>query len=206
MSGRAFHGLLAAFARVFAGTFAGALSAVLPSTIAAEAPDHVTVDRIVAVVDSDVVTWIQLEKRAAPLLRHDEASAIGDRLEADLRTRRDALSKMIDERIMASVAATAHVTASDTEVDNAIVEVMKQNGLTKAGLSAAVHDAGMTDDEYREELRRQLVEARVVQIKVASKIKNATGLTPDAYRQKVEQATRTFIDDEKQHHYIEVRL
>ena len=201
MSGRALHGLLSAVA----GAFAGALCAIMPSTIAAEAPDHVTIDRIVAVVDSDVVTWFQLEKRVAPLLRRDEAP-IGDRLEADLRTRRDALSKMIDERILASIAATEHVTATDTEIDNALVEVMKQNNLTKEGLSTAVHDAGMTDEEYRADLRRQLIEARIVQIKVVPKIKNATGFAPEVYRQKVDQATRAFLDEEKQRHYVEVRL
>jgi len=201
MSGRALHGLWAAVA----GAFAGALCAIAPSTIAAEASDHVTVDRIVAVVDNDVVTWIQLEKRVAPLLRRDEAP-IGDRLEADLGIRREALSKMIDERILAAVAATDHVSATDAEVDSAVVEVMKQNGLTQEGLSKAVHNTGMTDDEYRQDLRRQLIEARVVQMKVVPKMKNATGLAPDVYRQKVDQATRAFLDDEKQRHYVEVRL
>ena len=201
MSGRALYGLMP----FVAGALAAALSVIVPSTIAAEASDHVTVDRIVAVVDSDIVTWIQLEKRVAPLLRRDDAP-IGDRLEADLGIRRDALSKMIDERILAAIAATEHVSATDTEVDNALVEVMKQNGLTKDGLSTAVHDAGMTDDEYREDLRRQLIEARIVQITVVPKIKNATGLAPDVYRQKVDQATRAFLDDEKQRHYVEVRL
>ena len=131
------------------------------------------VDRVVAVIDNEIITWRELESKATPFLastqeikdpqarkkKQDEVYhqvldiEIGDRIvEREIRDNRDTLG------------------VSDKDVDRAIEEVIQMNHLTREQLQSALYAQGLTWSEYRKKLWTQIERARLIQYRVQGKV------------------------------------
>ena len=109
------------------------------------------VDRVAAVVNNDVITLSEVEKRAAALKR--------------------VLDTMIDEKLVDNELRELKVSISDKEVDGAVDEVKKSYNLTDEQLQQAVAREGYTDDEYREQMRKQIGRYKLISEKVRKNVK-----------------------------------
>jgi len=67
-----------------------------------------------------------------------------------------ALDALIDAAIVEHAASALHITTDDKELDMAVEEIKKQNGIDDAGLDKALADQHFTRELYRQELARQL--------------------------------------------------
>lgn len=97
----------------------------------APAPESRVLDRVAIVVDG------------APIFESD----IGVR---------GTEAQLIDEALLSNEADRLVITVLDEEVERAIDEIKKANGLDDAALEAALHDQGYTRASYEIEIRRQL--------------------------------------------------
>lgn len=120
-------------------------------------------DRIVAVVDDEPIFLSEFRRREAPFLLRTPGSE-RERMDREL------LQRMIDERLEAKEAEKAHLTVSSSEVDSGIQMVLGQAKLTMGQLLEEVKKQGMTEAEYREEIRRQVLEGKLIQLRVRGRV------------------------------------
>ena len=130
------------------------------------------VDRVAAVVNNDVVTLSEVEKRAAPeLARVDQEFTGPDRAQRRAAALKKTLDTMIDEKLVDNELRELKVTIGDKEVDAAVDEVKKSYNLTDDQLQQAVAREGYSMAEYREQMRKQIGRYKLISEKVRKNVK-----------------------------------
>jgi len=130
------------------------------------------VDRVAAIVNTDVISLSEVEKRAAPeLARVDQETTGPERAQKRAQALRKTLDTMIDEKLVDNELKDLKVTIGDKEVDAAIDEVKKSYNLTDDQLTQAVAREGYTLTEYREQMRKQIGRYKLIAEKVRKNVK-----------------------------------
>ncbi|HWV37402.1 MAG TPA: peptidylprolyl isomerase [Vulgatibacter sp.] len=123
------------------------------------------IDRIACVVDDQPIMLSEVEERAAALRMRAPGASRAALL-------RDAAEELIAEKLMDKQLALLAIDVPSVELQVAIDDVVKQNGLpSEEALRAAVERQGMGWDEYRATLRRQLAQMKLINLKVRSQVK-----------------------------------
>lgn len=148
------------------------LCGVLLTAVQASAARQV-VDRIVAVIDNEIITAQELKAKAAPYMA--QAPKV-EGAEASRRAHEKILRQVLDieigERMVNREIADSkdRLGVGDKDIDRAVEEVMSINHLTREQLQTALYGQGMTWSEYRQKLRTQIERARLIQFKVQGKV------------------------------------
>jgi peptidyl-prolyl cis-trans isomerase SurA len=130
------------------------------------------VDRIAAVVNNEVVTLSEVEKRAAPeLARLDQEVTGPERAQKRAALLKKVLDGIIDEHLVDAELRELKVTISDKDVDAAVEEVKKNYNLTDEQLQQAVAREGYSLTEYRETMRKQIGRYKLISEKVRKSVK-----------------------------------
>ena len=114
------------------------------------------VDGIAAVVNKQVITLGQLAEKVG-LVRvqlQQQRVPVPD----DAALRHQVLQQMINQALQDQEAKRAGITVKDAQVDHAVQQVAQRNGLTVDQLKQAIPHTGMAWDQYREELRTQILD------------------------------------------------
>jgi peptidyl-prolyl cis-trans isomerase SurA len=131
------------------------------------------VERIVATVGERAILLSDLRRRAEPfMLQVQQTVPVGAQRNAAIsQVYKAVLQKIVDEELMEKAAALAKVTITPTEIDEALKRVATQNKLTVEQVLAEAARAGMPESKYREELRRQLLEAKLLNVRLQGRIR-----------------------------------
>ena len=155
------------------------LSCLLTAPLQAE-----PVSRIAAVVNGDIITTFELEQALNAQLAKVEKQPPPAQLGA---LRKELLSRLIEEELVQQRIRSLKISVSDEEVENAVLDVQKQNQLTRPQLEQAVNAQGLTFDAYRENLRKQLLRYKLLSQEVRSKVDVSEGEVRDYYRAHLEE-------------------
>jgi len=129
------------------------------------------VDRVVAVVNSDVITLSELEKEGEGAFRQIAASTPAANLEARLAAARaDILETLIDKHLITQKAAEKKITVSDAEVQAAFDNVLQRTRMSREQLLAKLEESGLDETVYRSTLKTQILQNKLVGADVTSKI------------------------------------
>ena len=156
--------------------------AALAAAFAWPRPAHaVIVERIVAVVGERIILLSELRHRAIPRLTlvalqaqqagMDPAQLPTQLAAAEPKAMKETLDEMIDERLMEAQADKAHIAVSVDEVDRGLKNKAQQLGITEKELWSRAHAQGFTDQDYRDEVRRQILEGKLLQLRVAGRVR-----------------------------------
>jgi len=130
------------------------------------------VDRVAAVVNNDIITLSEVEKRAAPELARVSQETTGpERAQKRAQALKRTLDTLIDEKLVDNELKELKVTIGDKEVDAAIEEVKKSYNLNDDQLQQAVGREGFTIAEYRETMRKQIGRYKLISEKVRKNVK-----------------------------------
>jgi peptidyl-prolyl cis-trans isomerase SurA len=160
----------------------------------------VTVERVVAVIGDRPILLTELRHRARPFLLDvvrrlpPGAQAQGQLAAAESSIFKELLEKMIDEELEMQAADRAKVSVTSDEVDNAIKTIASSRGIDMATLLREAQRTGLTEMEYREELRRQLLEGKMLQLRVKGRVR----ITEEDVKAMYE---RTLRDERKRREY-----
>ncbi len=126
----------------------------------------IIVERVVAVVGEKAVLLSDLRKRARPFLIQTFARipAGPQRAAAESRVLSQVIERIVDEELEAAAAARTNARASAAEVDKALRNIARASGgVTLSELFENIRrDTGMTEVEYRQEIRRQVLEGKLL--------------------------------------------
>ncbi len=139
-----------------AGAMAPALAQVQP------------LDRVVAIVDNDVIMQSQLQQRL------DEVRQTIEKRGADAPPQgvleQQVLERLILENLQLQIGERSGIRISDEELNQALVTIAQRNGMTPEQFRAALERDGMSFDEAREQIRREMIISRVRQRRIAERI------------------------------------
>jgi len=149
------------------------LAAILGASLVGGEADAAIVERIVAVVGERPILLSELRHRARPMLLRIAAATPNPTQQAAQESEmfRELLTRLIDERLEEQAADKAHITVSPDEVDNGIRQVAAQNRLDPKQLVAEAKRAGLTEQDYRDEIRRQVLEGKLIQLRVRGRVR-----------------------------------
>jgi peptidyl-prolyl cis-trans isomerase SurA len=140
---------------------------ILPSVSAAD----VLLDRVVAVVNQEVITWSELyramEADASPQLKElkdDDRRRVFKENEAQF------LENLINVKLQLQEAKTLGITAGDEEVKEAVDGIMKKYSMNEEAFKDSLKKEGYTFEEYRKRLREQIIISKVVNQQIRNKI------------------------------------
>jgi peptidyl-prolyl cis-trans isomerase SurA len=143
---------------------------VLAAGTAAAQPTQRTqlIDRIVAVVNTEVITQRDLTDRlklvAAELQRQRVPAPPQDVLE------RQVLERMISDRVQTQFARDSGVRVDDLQLDRTVSMIAEQNKLSLAEFRRALEAQGIPFDRFRDDIRSEIVISRLREREVDSKI------------------------------------
>jgi peptidyl-prolyl cis-trans isomerase SurA len=136
-----------------------ATAAALVLTLSGAAPAGAAViNRIAAIVNGDVITTHQVDKKLAQHKKQLKNPAEIDGKEA----RRQVLNVLIEETLVKQRIDKLRIEVSDSQIEATIEDVQKKNGMTREQLREALRQQGMSFEDYRENLRMQLLRIQLI--------------------------------------------
>lgn len=128
-----------------------------------------SLDRIVAVVNGDIILYSELQDRlrlvqkAAPETRTDDPAR-----KASLE--REILQQMVREKLTDQEVKRMKITVTKRDVDEAVAGVREENHLSEAQMEAKLKESGQTMDEFRKAIQKDLERERLIERVLKSKI------------------------------------
>jgi peptidyl-prolyl cis-trans isomerase SurA len=155
----------------FATVLALSLACTVPQPASgAEPPSRkvVVIDRVVAVVNNEVITradltnrtqmaTLQLKAQGTPTPPHDVLE-------------RQVLERLISTSVQLQFAKETGLRVDDTELDRALQRIASENRLDLKSLRAAIEKDGIPFHKFREDIRDEIVMARLREREVDNRI------------------------------------
>jgi peptidyl-prolyl cis-trans isomerase SurA len=168
-----------------------ALLAGLAVAPAAGAREGALVDRIVAVVNKEVITLSELNERI-------------ERAQLELRRRRIAppesavlerqvLERFVLHKAQLQRAAEAGLRVDDQQVERAVQRVAHGNNMTLADFRAALEQEGLSIEQYRADLRQQMLISRLREREVDDRVQ-VSEAEVDAYLEEQKSTAEVEYD------------
>jgi peptidyl-prolyl cis-trans isomerase SurA len=131
----------------------------------------ILLDKIMAIVNKDVITWSDLYK-AMEFEASDEVKAMKDEDRRKFFKESESifLESLIDMRLQLQAAAKLGIFATDDDVNRAIEGIKKKYSLTDEAFKDAIGKEGFSISDYRKKLSEQITISRVVDHEVRSKV------------------------------------
>jgi peptidyl-prolyl cis-trans isomerase SurA len=140
---------------------------------------HATiVERVIAVIGERPVLWTDLLHRAA-----------SGRIQIRTQTRdpnvisvqeqemyKELLDRMIDDRLEEQQADKARITVAAEEIDRGIANIASQaqaqqgRSVTSADVMDEVRRRGLSEQDFRDEIRRQILEGKLIELRVRPRV------------------------------------
>ena len=140
-------------------------SALLATTVSAQVRP---LDRIVAIVDNDVIMQSQLEQR----LREVEQTI--EKRGAEMPPRdvmqQQVLERLITENLQLQIGERSGIRISDEELNQAMGTIAQRNNMSLEQFRNALEADGLSLETAREQIRREMVISRVRQRRIAERV------------------------------------
>ncbi|HEU5073131.1 MAG TPA: peptidylprolyl isomerase [Polyangiaceae bacterium] len=141
--------------------------------LVAQAAQATIIERVVAVVGERAILLTDLRQRATPFLLKVYAEPLPDaqRNAAISQVYRVTLERMVEEELEQRAAAQAKITVTSEEIDQALQVIASQNGIQPEQLIEEAARQGMNETQYRGELRRQVVQQKMANLRLQGRVR-----------------------------------
>lgn len=129
------------------------------------------IDRIVAVINDDVITLADLETEEQVFLEYlkaEDPKSLAEKGTDSLRM--DMLNKLIDRKLTEQEAQRIGLSVSEAEIDAAVERILQSSGINKNQLAARLKQEGVPMERYRQNLKEQIQRGKLVSQEVRSKV------------------------------------
>jgi peptidyl-prolyl cis-trans isomerase SurA len=130
------------------------------------------VDRVVAVVNQEVIILSEVEKWVDPLLEEIVTTDRFERREQVQRIRQRVLERLIEEKLIDQEVKKSGIKISGKEVEAIVEEVKQRNAATQEDLEKALATEGLTLDAYKKQIEKQLQRQKLISwsVKIEAKV------------------------------------
>jgi peptidyl-prolyl cis-trans isomerase SurA len=151
-----------------------ALAATALSLLAVSRAGATIAERVVAVVGDHAILLSDMRQRARPFLlqiRQRAPAGGAQQAAAESEMYKQLIERLVDERVEQQAAEKAHLAVSSEEIDSGLRNVASQQGLSVEQLVEEAGKTGLTPQEYRDEVRRQILEGKLLQLRVRGRVR-----------------------------------
>ncbi len=132
------------------------------------------VERVVAIVNSEIVLESDIKKMPAKLKKKDliyDYLIPGNENAFRKGERKAVLEYLINEKVLDSEVKRLNLTVSDDRVEQEIRDIAKRNNMTTQEVLKAVTSEGLTPSEYKESLKLRLERQNLIANEIISKLR-----------------------------------
>lgn len=122
------------------------------------------VDRIVAVVNGEIITYQELMQTVRTLSGDTNDPIMLERITHDV------LASMIDDIVIRQEAERLEVKVSDTEVDNEIQQFITRRRLDTEDFERSLRLQGLTLEQFKERTRQEIIRQQILAYMVRRKV------------------------------------
>jgi len=160
-----------------------ALTLLLASHAALAAP--VELDRIVAVVDGEAISLSELENEVNAIVL--QLRQQGTALPSHEILQKQVLERLIVKHLKRQIATRNNIIVDDETLNRTLNSIARQNNISLAQLKAVLENDGLDFNSYRENIRSEVLHARLRQRYVDSRI-SITAKEVDQFLAKQKQS------------------
>ena len=134
--------------------------------------EAVILDRVVAVVNDDVITLTEVQEEGLQAIRKIVQETLGQERERQLRsTERQILDELVLRRLQLQEAQKEKIEVTPAEIRSTIEELKKRNGLnTDEELMAALSRELLSEEQFRKGIAEQVILTKLVTRRVRAKV------------------------------------
>ncbi|HKB84214.1 MAG TPA: peptidylprolyl isomerase [Burkholderiales bacterium] len=130
--------------------------------------DNLTLDRVIAVVNSEVVTRLDLDEQVKVALQ--QLKRQGTPLPARDVLERQLLERLVTAKVLGQSARETGLRVDDTQLQRSIERIAQENKMSPEAFRKMLETDGIDFNRFREELRNEILIARLKEREVDSKI------------------------------------
>lgn len=145
-----------------------ALAAVLIQLMLAGTGVAEVVDRIVAVVNNDIITMSELQNMAKTV---EAQAGVKPKGQDEKKMQREMLEALIDRKLAKAEAKRRGIEVSDKEVNEAMARFKQRNNIADDETFAkGLAQAGLSVKEFKQQLADQMTQERLLVVVVGTKV------------------------------------
>ncbi|MEX0637598.1 MAG: SurA N-terminal domain-containing protein, partial [Burkholderiales bacterium] len=174
---------------------------LLLAALPAAARDALLVDRVVAVVNKDVITLTELaqgtERAAAELRRQRIAAPERAVLE------RQVLQRLVLDKAQLQLAESTGMRVDELQLDRAVQRIAQNNGMALSEFRRALERDGDDFERFRAELRQQILLSRLREREVDDRVQ-VSETEIDAYLEEYKASLASAVEYDVAHILVRV--
>ena len=155
-------------AAALAAAAQGSPSTRLDTSLAAPPSRVVPVDRIVAVVNDEVITQNDLNERVSLVVKQFQRQ--GGQLPPADALNRQILERMINDLLQVQLAKETGIRVDDATLDRTIERIARENNLSVPDFRTALERDGIKFPRFREDIRSEIMLARLREREVENNV------------------------------------
>jgi len=129
------------------------------------------VDRIVAVVNDDIITLSELENTFHPYQKRiDGAYRGGDKDKVIAEGRVMILNRMIDNRLIEQLSRKTGIVVKDDEIMETIKDLLRRRNISMEAYTKTLEREGSSLEAYRQDMKDQMIRMRLLRRELKTKI------------------------------------
>lgn len=158
----------------------------------------ITLDRIVAVVDEDVITLSELNDRTEQITQQLKAS--GTPMPQRSQLQKQLLERMISEKIQLQLAKNSGIRLSEDELNQILSKLAQDNKLSLLQFRQALINEGTNYERFREQIRQEVLINRVK----VKQVDNRVRVTSQEVDNHLKSSTT--IDKNREYHLLHILI
>jgi peptidyl-prolyl cis-trans isomerase SurA len=129
------------------------------------------VDRIVAVVNDDIITLFDLNHALKPYIDEIEKTNYPKEMERKMlyKVREQGLNQLIDQKLTDQEIKRSNITVSEKDIDQRIEQIKAANFYTDEDMRAELAKNGLTMKDFRKQIKDQILRVKLINLEVKSK-------------------------------------
>jgi len=125
-------------------------------------PGGAVIDRIVAVVNQEIITFSEIEKWSRPFQQEIQAEDRLERRERIQEVFRKVLDRIIEEKLIEQEAKKSGIKVTSKEIEGAVEDVKRKNKIGQEELERALAAEGLTLEAFKKDLERRILRTKLV--------------------------------------------
>jgi peptidyl-prolyl cis-trans isomerase SurA len=127
-----------------------------------------TVDRVVAKVNSEIVTLSAVQDRLFVISQQMQSSGTEEKMPSQDELMKTALNSIINERLQAQEAKKVGYTVTEESLLKALDDIKKKNNVTDEQFKEMLAREGRSIESYKEIIRDQILVSRISQMQMGN--------------------------------------
>ncbi len=154
--------------------------ALAPCYLAAE-----VLDRIVAIVNDDVITLSEVDELGRSLLLQLPSNPSNSKLPSHLQ--HQILEELINRKLTGQEAARLGISVTEQEIDNFIERIKIDNGLTEDDFVKGFTNQGLSLQTFRGQIRENVLRLKLIDQEIKSKVAVSDSQLRDCYINHIDE-------------------